>query len=66
MKETKLIGENNKEVYPSDRTFPAFKKEDMTYCVYFYEKNNYNDAVKLYNCLNKASEAFRLKIAEPE
>ena len=66
IKETKLIDGNNKEVYPSDRTFPVLQKKDITNWVCFYEKNNYNDAEKLYNCLNKASKAFGLKITEPE
>ena len=28
MKETRLIGGNNKEVYPTDRTFPVLKKRN--------------------------------------
>jgi len=66
MKETKLIGGNNKEVHSNDRTFPVLKKKDMTNWICFYEKYNYNDAESLYNNLNKASKAFGLKIAEPE
>ena len=30
MEETKLIGGNKQEVYPTDRTFPVLKKKDMT------------------------------------
>ena len=66
MKETKLIGGNKQEVYPTDRTFPVLKKKDMTNWICFYEKYNYNDAENLYNNLDKASKKFGLKIAEPE
>ena len=58
MEETRLIGGNKQEVYPSDRTFPILQKKDMTNWICFYEKNNYNDAENLYNSLNKASKAF--------
>ena len=43
-----------------------FAKISMTNWVCFYEISNYNEAKILYNGLNKASEAFGLKIAEPE
>jgi aubergine-like protein len=66
MKDTKLIGGNNKEVHSNDRTFPVLKKSDLTNWLCFYEKSNYNDAENLYNTLSKASKAFGLKIAEPE
>ena len=66
MEDTKLIGGNNKGVRSSDRTFPVLKKKDMTNWVCFYEKSNYNDAENLFNTLSKASNAFGLKIAEPE
>ena len=66
MEDTKLIGGGNKGVRSSDRTFPVLKKKDMTNWVCFYEKSNYNDAENLFNTLSKASNAFGLKIAEPE
>jgi hypothetical protein len=48
MKETKLNGGNNTEVFPINRTFPVFKKKDMTNWVCFYEQNNYNNAEKTF------------------
>ena len=66
MEETKLCSVNNKEVHSSDRTFPVFKKKDLTNWVCFYEKNNYIDAENLYKNLNKASKAFGIKISEPK
>ena len=66
MKDTKLVGGNNKEVRSNDRTFPVLLKTNMTNWLCFYDKNNYNDAENLYNTLSKASKAFGLKIAEPE
>jgi len=66
MNETKLIGGGNKEVQSKDRTFPVLEKVNMQNWLCFYEKNNYNDAEALYNNLNKASGAFKFKIAEPE
>ena len=66
MEETKLIGGNNKNVYPTDKKFPVFKKKDMTNWLCFYEKYNYKDAENLYNILEKASKAYGFNIAEPE
>ena len=66
MKETKLIGGNNKDVKTSDRTFPVLEKVNMKNWLCFYEKSNYNDAENLYNTLSKASKAYGFKIAEPE
>ena len=66
MKDTKLIGGGQKEVFSSDRTFKVLKKTDMQNWLCFYEKTNYNDAENLYNTLDKASKAFGLKLAEPE
>jgi len=66
MKEAILSDENDKIIHLRNRTFPVLKKKDMTNWVCFYGKNNYYDAENLYNNLNKASKAFRLKIAEPE
>ena len=66
MKETKLIGGNNKPIKSNDRTFPVLEKVNMQNWLCFYEKSNYNDAETLYNTLSKASKAFNLKIAEPE
>ena len=66
MKETKLIGGNNKDVHSNDRTFNVLKKKDLSNWLCFYEKSNYSDADNLYKNLSKASKAFGLKIAEPE
>ena len=66
MKETKLVGGNNKRVKTNDRTFNVLEKKDMTNWICFYLKNNYNDAENLFNTLKKASKAFGLNIAEPE
>ena len=66
MKETKLVGGNNKTVKTNDRTFNVLEKKDMTNWLCFYEKSNYNDAENLFETLKKASKAFNLKIAEPE
>ena len=66
MNDTKLIGGGNKAVQSKDRTFPVLEKVNMQNWLCFYEKNNYNDAEALYNNLNKASGAFKFKIAEPE
>ena len=66
MEETKLLSGNKQNIHPTDKIFPVFKKKDMTNWIFFYEKNNYNDAESLYINLNKASKAFGLKIAEPK
>ena len=66
MKETKLIGGNNKPVKSNDRTFPVLEKVNMQNWLCFYEESNYKDAESLYNNLEKASGAFKFKIAEPE
>ena len=66
MRDTKLIGGNNKDVHSNDRTFNVLKKKDLSNWLCFYEKSNYSDAENLYNNLSKASKAFGLKIAEPE
>ena len=51
MNETKLIAGNNKSITTRDKTFPIFKKEDMTSWLCFFEKSNYND--KIYIILLK-------------
>ena len=66
MEETKLLSGNKQNIHPTDKIFPVLKKKDMTNWIFFYEKNNYNDAESLYINLNKASKAFGLKIAEPK
>jgi len=66
MNETKLIGGGNKSVKSNDRTFPVLEKVNMQNWLCFYEKSNYHDAEILYNNLEKASGAFKFKIAEPE
>jgi len=66
MRDTKLIGGNNKDVHSNDRTFNVLKKKDLSNWLCFYEKSNYSDADNLYKNLSKASKAFGLKIAEPE
>ena len=65
MEETKLLAKN-KYISSGDRTFPVYKKVDMSSWLCFYEKSNYNDAENLYNTLNTASKKFGLKIEEPE
>ena len=66
MDETKLKAGNNKTISSNARTFPIYKKEDMTSWLCFYEKSNYNDAENLYNTLKAASKGFGLYIEEPE
>ena len=66
MEETKLCSGNNKNIRSNETTFPVLQKKAMTNWIFFYEKNNFNDAENLYNNLNKASKAFGLKIAEPK
>ena len=66
MNDTKLIGGGNKTVKSNDRTFPVLEKVNMQNWLCFYEKSNYNDAEALYKNLEKASGAFKFKIAEPE
>ena len=66
MKEPKILAGKNKIISPSDRTFPLFQKKDMKNWLCFYEKENYDFADTLYKCLEKASKAFNLYIAEPE
>ena len=66
MEETKLLGGKNKTVKTTDRTFPVLDKVDMTNWICFYDKKNYNDAERLSNTLIKASEAYGLKISEPQ
>ena len=65
MKETELIGGRNKRVKARDRTFPVLNKKEMTKWICFYEKNNYNDAETLYNCLSIASKEFGFEVYEP-
>ena len=38
----------------------------MTKWIIIYEQNNYYDVENIYNILNKASNAFGLKLAKPE
>ena len=65
MEETKLLAKN-KYISSGDRTFPVYKKEDMSSWLYFYEKSNFNDAKNLSNTLNIGSKKCGLKIEEPE
>ena len=65
MEETKLLGGKNKTVKANDRTFPVLDKVPMTNWVCFYDERNYNDADKLSKTLIKASEAYGLKISQP-
>ena len=66
MKDTQLIGGNDKKVNSNDRIFPVYKKIEMKKWLCFYERNNYNDADNLYKTLSKASLAYELTIKEPE
>ena len=66
MNETKLFAGNNKSITSKDKTFPIYKKVDMTSWLCFYEKSNYSDAENLYNTLKTASKKFGLNIEEPE
>ena len=66
MKNTKLIGGNKKEVNSNDKTFPVFKKADMSNWLCFYTNYNYNSAKILIDSLTKASKAFDLNISRPE
>ena len=66
MNETELIAGNNKQITSRDRTFPIYKKVDMTSWLCFYEKINYNNAADLYENLKTASKKFGLNIEEPE
>ena len=68
MKDTKLLGENNKEIHSNDRKFPVLQKKDIInwICLYKRYRRNDNDAENLFENLNRASKAFGLIIAEPE
>ena len=66
MQEPKLLAGKNQEISTKDRKFPLYQKEDMKHWLCFYEKINYDFADTLYKCLEKASKAFNLYIAEPE
>ena len=65
MNETQLVGGNNTIIHTNNKTFPILKKKDMINWLCFHERSNYKDAEDLYNNLDKASKAFKLKISEP-
>ena len=66
MEETKLVGGGNKVIKTNSKTFNVLEKKDMSNWICFYEKNNYDDADKLYKTLQSSSKAYQLKISEPE
>ena len=66
MKETKLKAGNNKIIKSNDKVFPLLRKAEMKKWICVYLKSNYDEAESLYNCLDKASKGFGLKISEPK
>ena len=66
MKETKLIGGNNKQIKANEKKFKVLEKKDMSNWICFYEESNYDDVYEFYLNLSKASDAYNLKILEPE
>jgi len=66
MKETELLAGNKKAITAKDKIFDVISKKDMSHWICLYRKSNYNDAEKLYNTLDKASQGYDLSIAEPE
>ena len=66
MKETELLAGKKKAITAKDKIFDVISKKDMSHWICLYRKSNYNDAEKLYNTLDKASQGYDLSIAEPE
>ena len=66
MKETELLAGKKKAITTKDKIFDVISKKDMSHWICLYRKSNYNDAEKLYNTLDKASQGYDLSIAEPE
>ena len=66
MKETELLAGKKKAITAKDKIFDVISKKDMSHWICLYRKSNYNDAEKLYNTLDKASQGYGLSIAEPE
>lgn len=65
MKETKLIGGNEKELSSDDKIFPVLEKANFKNWICIYEKNYYNEAEQFYKNLYKASKSYDLEIIEP-
>ena len=66
MKETELLAGKKKAITAKDKIFDVISKKDMSHWICLYRKSNYNEAEKLYNTLDKASQGYDLSIAEPE
>ena len=66
MKETELLAGKKKAITAKDKIFDVISKKDMSHWICLYRKSNYNDAEKLYNTLDQASQGYGLSIAEPE
>ena len=66
MKDTELLAGKKKAITAKDKIFDVISKKDMSHWICLYRKSNYNDAEKLYNTLDKASQGYDLSIAEPE
>ena len=64
MKETELLDGKKKAI--TNKRFDVISKKDMSHWICLYRKSNYNDAEKLYNTLDQASQGYGLSIAEPE
>ena len=66
MKETELLAGKKKAITAKDKIFDVISKKDMSHWICLYRKSNYNDAEKLYNTLDDASQGYGLSIAEPK
>jgi aubergine-like protein len=66
MKETELLAGKKETITAKNKRFDVISKKDMSHWICLYRKSNYNDAEKLYNTLDKASQGYDLSIAEPE
>ena len=66
MKETELLAGKKETITAKNKRFDVISKKDMSHWICLYRKSNYNDAEKLYNTLDDASQGYGLSIAEPE
>jgi aubergine-like protein len=66
MKDTELLAGKKKAITAKDKIFDVISKKDMSHWICLYRTSNYNDAEKLYNTLDQASQGYGLSIAEPE
>ena len=66
MKDTELLAGKKQAITAKDKIFDVISKKDMSHWICLYRKSNYNDAEKLYNTLDQASQGYGLSIAEPE